>query len=57
MKDKFPGWHSLNLNKARRNLTAILDRSPLIHSYCYASAGDRPTMIAIFPLVIVPFTQ
>jgi hypothetical protein len=57
MKDKFPGWHSLNLNKARRILTAILDRSPLVHSYCYASAGDRPTMFAIFPLVIVPFTQ
>jgi len=160
MKDKFPGWHSLNLNKARRNLAAILDRSPLIKEplsksygehwlparfgikarlrrhavacqeiapkvgalatpspdcaesptgqvlkhasaaspkaptlvqpsprtksisfalrlastcfrarrdpiglaqrfpgYCYASAGDRPTMFAIFPLVIVPFTQ
>jgi len=27
-----------------------LDRSPLIHSYCYASAGDRPTLFAIFPL-------
>jgi len=27
----------------RNNLAANLDRSPLIHSYCYASAGDRPT--------------
>ena len=27
-----------------------LDRSPLIHSYCYASADDRPTLFAIFPL-------
>jgi len=34
-----------------------LDRSPLIHSYCYASAGDRPTLIAIFPLRFVPFMQ
>jgi hypothetical protein len=34
-----------------------LDRSPLIHSYGYASAGDRPTLFAIFPLSIVPFMQ
>ena len=29
-----------------------LDRSPLIHSYCYASAGDRSTLFAIFPLIL-----
>jgi len=34
-----------------------LDRSPLIHSYGYASAGDRPTLFAIFPLSFVPFMQ
>jgi len=35
--------YSLCLNEFRKNLAANLDRSPLIHSYCYASAGDRPT--------------
>jgi hypothetical protein len=25
----------------------------LIHSYCYESAGDRPTLFAIFPLIFV----
>jgi len=34
-----------------------LDRSPLIHSYCYGLAGDRPTLFAIFPLSFVPFMQ
>ena len=38
------------LNKVRKNLAANLDRSPLIHSYGYASAGDQPTLFAIFPL-------
>ncbi len=146
MSNKFPGWHSLYLNKVRRNLAAIFDRSPLIKEplsksygehwlptrfgikarlrrhaiackevatqspiragspvgralkhasaalqpslrtmaitfglclastcfrarrdpiglvqrfpcYCYESAGDRPTMFAIFSLIIVPFTQ
>ena len=42
--------YSLYLNEFRKNLAANLDRSPLIHSYCYASAGDRPTLFAIFPL-------
>ncbi len=27
-----------------------LDRSPLMRSYGYASAGDQPTLFAIFPL-------
>jgi len=39
------------------NLAANLDRSPLIHSYCYESAGDQPTLFAIFPLNFVPFMQ
>ena len=146
MNNKIPDWHSLYLNNVRRNLAAIVDRSPLIKeplsnsygdlwlpaqfgikarlrrhavacqevatpspncagspvgrslkhafaalrpslrakaitfglrlastcfrarrapiglvqrfpNYCYESAGDRPTMFAIFPLIIVPFTQ
>jgi hypothetical protein len=46
---------SLYLNEFRINLAANLDRSPLIHSYGYASAGDRPTLFAKFPLSFVPF--
>ena len=34
-----------------------LGRSPLIHSYGYESADDRPTLFAIFPLLFVPFEQ
>jgi len=49
--------YSLYLNKVRKNLAANLDRSPLIHSYCYASAGDRSILFAIFPLSFVPFMQ
>ncbi len=45
------------LNEVRKNLAANIDRSPLIHSYCYASAGDRSTLFAIFPLSFVPFMQ
>jgi hypothetical protein len=46
--------YSLCLNEFRKNLAANLDRSPLIHSYCYASAGDRPTLFTSFPLKFVP---
>jgi hypothetical protein len=49
--------YSLYLNEVRKILAANLDRSPLIHSYCYASVGDRPTLFAIFPLNFVPFMQ
>jgi len=49
--------YSLYLNEIRKNLAANLDRSPLIHSYCYASAGDQSTLFAIFPLSFVPFMQ
>ncbi len=48
---------SLYLNEVRKNLAANLDRSPLIHSYGYASAGDQPILFAIFPLIFVPFMQ
>jgi len=34
-----------------------LDPSPLMHSYGYASVGDRPTLFARFPLSFVPFMQ
>ncbi len=34
-----------------------LDRSPLMRSYRYASAGDQPTLFAIFSLIFVPFMQ
>ena len=51
------GKYILYLNKFRKNLAANLDRSPLIHSYCYASAGDPSTLFAIFPLIFVPFMQ
>jgi len=51
------GKYILYLNKFRKNLAANLDRSPLIHSYGYAPAGDRSTLFAIFPLSFVPFMQ
>ncbi len=49
--------YSSYLNEIRKNLAANLDRSPLIHSYCYASADDQSTLFAIFPLSFVPFMQ
>jgi hypothetical protein len=49
--------YSLNLNEVRKNLAAKVDRSPLMRSYGYASAGDQPTLFAIFPLSFVPFMQ
>ncbi len=65
--------HSLYLNEFRKYLAANLGRSPFsalasllrsttcihagVHSYGYASAGDQPTLFAIFPLNFVPFMQ
>ena len=49
--------HGFYLNEVRKNLAANLDRSPLMRSYGYASAGDRPTLFAIFPLSFVLFIQ
>ena len=49
--------YSLYLNEFRNNLAANPDQSPLIHSYGYASAGDKSTLFAIFPLRFVPFIQ
>jgi hypothetical protein len=36
--------YRLYLNEIRKNLAANLERSPLIHSFGYGSAGDRPTL-------------
>jgi hypothetical protein len=49
--------YSLYLNEVRKNLAANLDRSPLILSYGYESAGDQSTLFAIFSLSFVPFMQ
>ena len=39
------------------NLASHLERSPLIHSYGYESAGDRPTCLARLPLKSKSFMQ
>ena len=39
------------------NMASHLERSPLIHSYGYVSAGDRPTCIASMPLKSKSFVQ
>lgn len=49
--------HRLYLNEFKTNLAANLERSPLMHSYGYASAGDRPTLFARFALIFVPFIK
>jgi hypothetical protein len=51
------GKYSLYLNEVRKNLAANLDRSPLIHSYGYALAGDRPTLVCHISPDFVPFMQ
>jgi len=38
-------------------LASHLERSPLIHSYGYESAGDRPTCFASLPLKSKSFVQ
>jgi hypothetical protein len=65
--------YSMRLNDTRENLTSNPERSPLMRSYGYASAGDRPAFadrdvgvratqeqfaeFARFPLMFVPFMQ
>jgi len=49
--------YSLYLNEVRKNMDDNLDRSPLMHSYGYASADDQSTLFARFPLSLVPFMQ
>ena len=50
-------FYSMRLNETRKNLAANPERSPLMRSYGYASAGDRTALFARFPLVFVPFMQ
>jgi len=45
------------LNEFRKNLTSKEARSRLMRSYGYASARDRASLFAIFPLIFVPFMQ
>ena len=47
-------YYSKRLNEIRGNLTANPGRSPLMRSYGYASAGDRPALFARFPLISFP---
>jgi len=49
--------NSLRLTEFSKNLPANDDRTPSIHSYDYAMAGDRSTLFAIFPLNFAPFVQ
>jgi len=49
--------HSMRLNETMKNLASNPGRSPLMRSYGYASAGDRPALFARFPLVFVPLMQ
>jgi len=53
----FLNFSILCLNEVRKNLAANPERSPLMRSYGYASAGDRPVLFVIFPLGFVPFVQ
>jgi len=41
----------------RKNRPSYSSRSPLIHSYGYASADDRTDYLARFPLNSEPFMQ
>jgi hypothetical protein len=50
-------YYSMRLNETRKNLAANPGRSPLMRSYGYASADDRPALFARFSLVFVPFMQ
>jgi hypothetical protein len=58
------GKYSLHLNELLRASCPTpfgpaklfkFDRSPLMRSYGYASAGDQSTLFTIFPLNFVPF--
>jgi hypothetical protein len=39
------------------NLASLLERLPLIHSYGYESAGDRPICLASLPIKSKSFEQ
>ena len=50
-------YYSFSLNEVRKNLAANLDRSPLMRSFGYASAGDQSTLFAISLLTFVHSMQ
>ena len=50
-------FYSMRLNETRENLASNPERSPLMRSYGYASAGDRSALFTRFPLMFVPFMQ
>jgi len=47
----------VSLMDETNNLAAHLERSPLIHSYGYESAGDRPTCFASLHIKSKSFLQ
>jgi len=47
----------VSLMDETNNLASHLERSPLIHSYGYESAGDRPTCFTSLPLKSKSFMQ
>jgi len=47
----------VSLMDETNNLASHLERSPLIHSYCYESAGDRSTCLTSLPLKSKSFMQ
>ena len=47
----------VSLMDETNNLALHLERSPLIHSYGYESAGDRSTCLASLPLKSKSFMQ
>jgi len=47
----------VSLMDETNNLASHLERSPLIHSYGYESAGDRPICLTSLPLKSKSFMQ
>jgi len=47
----------VSLMDETNNLASHLERSPLIHSYGYESAGERPTCFASLPINSKSFMQ
>ena len=47
----------VSLMDETNNLASHLERYPLIHSYGYESAGDRPTCLASLPINSKSFMQ
>jgi len=47
----------VSLMDETNNLASHLERSPLVHSYGYASTGDRPTCFASLPINSKSFMQ